>query len=88
MNKSLTNPYQCRSFGITLCDDPTDPNKKLGINPKDDCFIDLSIQGLTCGFLTQYPTDHNLANCRLIVLSDEENWNPSMTYFNVSSMQA
>ena len=73
MNKSLTNPYQCRSFGITLCDDPTDPNRKLGINPKDDCFIDLSIQGLTCGFLTQYQIDHNLENCRHIVMSDEEN---------------
>ena len=48
----------------------------------------LSIQGSACGFLTQYPTDHNLANCRHIVMSDEENWDPSMTHFNVSSMQA
>ena len=46
MEKNLINPYQCRSFGITLCDDPTDPNRKLGINPKDDCFIDLSRQSL------------------------------------------
>ena len=88
MNKNLTNPYQCRSFGIPICDDPTDPNRELGINPKDDDFIELSMHGSTSGFLTQYPIDHNLANCRHIVMSDEENWDPSMTHFNLSSMQA
>ena len=88
MDKSLINPYQCRSYGIQLCDDPIDPHRKLGIHPIDDCFIDLHMNGSTCGFLMQYPTDENLANCRHITMSDEENWDPSTIQFNVSSMQA
>ena len=30
MDRSLINPKQCRSFGISLCDDPTDPHRTLG----------------------------------------------------------
>ena len=30
MPKSLINPNQCRAFGISLCDDPTDPHQALG----------------------------------------------------------
>ena len=88
MDKSLINPYQCRAYGIPLCDDPTDPSRRLGIEPKEDCFIQLYMQGSTCGFLTNYPTDDDLENCRHIIMSDEENWDPSMTHFNISSMQA
>ena len=88
MDKSLINPYQCRAYGIPLCDDPTDPSRRLGIEPKEDCFIQLDMQGSTCGFLTNYPTDDDLENCRHIIMSDEENWDPSTTHFQVSSMQA
>ena len=31
MRKLLINPNQCRKFGIKICDDPTDPHRKLGI---------------------------------------------------------
>ena len=31
MEKSLVNPYQCRSYGLQLCDDPTDPHREMGI---------------------------------------------------------
>ena len=39
MDKSLINPYQCRAYGIPLCDDPTNPSRRLGIEPKEDCFV-------------------------------------------------
>jgi hypothetical protein len=32
MDKTLINPNQVRSFGILLCDDPTDPYRELGIH--------------------------------------------------------
>ena len=88
MDKSLINPYQCRAYGIPLCDDPTDPNRRLGIEAAGDCFIELDMNGSTCGFLTKYPTDDDLENCRHIIMSDEENWDPLKTHFQVSSMQA
>ena len=71
-----------------LCDDPTDPNRRLGIEAKEDCFIELEMRGSTCGFLTKYPTDDNLENCWHIIMSDEENWDPLKTHFQVSTMQA
>ena len=30
-NKSLINPNQCRAYGVSYCDDPTDPNRELGL---------------------------------------------------------
>ena len=45
MYKSLINPYQCRAYGIPLCDDPTDPNRRLGIEAAGDCFIELDMNG-------------------------------------------
>ena len=38
MHKSLINPYQCRAFGISLCDDPTDPSCDMGIQKDLDLF--------------------------------------------------
>ena len=34
MDKSLINPYQCRAYGIPICADPTDMNRRLGIEPE------------------------------------------------------
>jgi len=31
LSHSLTNPNQCCSYGISLCDDPTDPYRDIGI---------------------------------------------------------
>ena len=29
MEKLMTKPNQCQNFGIKMCDDPTDPHRKL-----------------------------------------------------------
>ena len=31
MDRSLINPNQCRAYGISICDDPTDLHRPLGI---------------------------------------------------------
>ncbi len=88
MEKSLLNPYQCRSYGVALCDDPTDRHRDLGIEADDDTFVPLEMIGSTCGFITRYPTDDEIESCRRIYLSDEENWNPADVTFQVSSLKA
>ena len=77
MDRSLINPYQCRAYGIGLCDDPTDPNgRPLGINCGNQ-IIPLKMNGTTCGLMSRYPTDLELEECEHVILSHEEDWDPS-----------
>ncbi len=77
MDRSLINPYQCRAYGIGLCDDPTDPNgRTLGIESEDEN-IPLTMKGTTCGLMSRYPTDIEMEERKHMVLSHEENWDPS-----------
>ena len=89
MDKTLLNPNQCRSFGIMICDDPTDPHRPLGIEIDNQNHIMMNMNGSTCGFITRCPTDDELNpnNCRQIVLSDELKWNPSDNIFQISMME-
>jgi len=48
MCHSLINPNQCRSFGISICDDPTDKHRKLGMELPDNHFIPFRMRGTTC----------------------------------------
>ena len=43
--------------------------------------------GSTCGFITRYPTDHNIETCQHITVSDEHNWDPSKNIFKISSIE-
>ena len=74
MEKSLINPYQCRAFGTSLCDDLMDPHREMGINKED--------------FTSRYPSDEELCSCWHVLLSGEENWDPSKDHFMISSMEA
>ena len=76
MEKSLINPNQCRKFGIQICDDPTDPYGKLGIEASEDLFIPMTMEGSTCGLVTHPPTDDELHECQHILLSDEFDCDP------------
>ena len=86
MNKTLINPNQIRSFGLLLCDDPTDPYRNLGIQLDDNTFLPMTMNGTTCGLMTWYPTDEELERCRIFTISDEHTWNPSQVTFQVSAM--
>ena len=88
MEKSLINPNQCRAFGIPICDDPTDPHRPLGIQAHGNTFIDMDMAGSTCGFITRYPSDHEMETCQHLELSSTEYWDPSKDVFNISSMEA
>ena len=43
MEKLLINPNQCRKFGIQICDDPTNPHRKLGVEASEDLFVPMKI---------------------------------------------
>ena len=77
MDKSLINPNQCRAFGISLCDDPTDPHRDLGIyDSSSDIFIPLHMSGSFSSLLTRCPTEEEMTSCRRIQLSCPDSWDP------------
>jgi len=48
LNHSLINPNQCRSYGISVCDDPTDPNRDIGMELPANYFLPFRMRGTTC----------------------------------------
>ncbi len=70
---SLWNPNQIRNFGHPLCDDPFDPNRKLGfmIDGREDKFIPFEIFGSSIGLKTRVPTEDEYRTCTHYVLSSE-----------------
>jgi len=86
MDKTLINPNQVRSFGILLCDDPTDPYRNLGMQLDENTFLPMTMDGTTCGLMTRYPTDEELESYRIFTISDQQTWNPSQVTFQVSAM--
>lgn len=86
MDRSLINPNQCRAFGISVCDDPTDPHRSLGFHTEKK-LIDLTMEGTIAYTTTRCPTLEELDTCPLIYLSDEHSWDPSNVTFAVASMK-
>ena len=80
MDKSLINPNQCRAFGVGVCDDPTDPYRKLGFF-HDDIFFPMSMRGTTTMIKTRCPTRQELDECRKYYLSDPDYWDPNNVQF-------
>ena len=82
MKHSLINPNQCRSFGIPICDDPTDPYRKIGIGREgDSTFIPLETRGTILYFESFVPSDEDIQNCLRVQMSDPEYWDPSNPTF-------
>ena len=81
MKHSLINPNQVRAYGISLCDDPTDPHHKLGLTVQDT-FIPLVMSGSTCHFTTRTPTSWELDNCLHLEITSDSKWNPNQPLFS------
>jgi len=87
MEHSLINPNQCRSFGIRVCDDPTDENRKLGMELSDDYVVPFTMRGTTCNFLSRSPTLSELETCRTFQVSDTNKWDPTADIFRISTVE-
>ena len=83
MKKSLLNPNQCRSFGIKLCDDPTDPYRSLAIleDPVSTTVIPLNMNGSIAGFITFCPSLRDIESFAHVTLSSDMDWNPHDAVF-------
>ena len=86
MDRSFINPNQCRSYGILLCDDPTDPHRTLGFET-NTLNISLFIEGTIATMSTCFPSLEELESCQNIYLSDQESWDPSNVNFEIILME-
>jgi hypothetical protein len=78
MEHSLINPNQCRSYGISVCDDPYDKNRFLGMHdPVTDIRIPLFMYGTIAAVKTRTPSTQELSECRRIVMCSEAPWEPA-----------
>ena len=80
MSNSLLNPNQCRAFGVSVCDDPTDPHRALGLR-SDDVTVPFEMVGTTALFHTRAPSEHELAHCRTVPITGET-WDPASVSFD------
>ena len=65
MDISLINPNQCRSYGILLCNDPTDPHSPLGFQTNTlntPLFVECTIATMS----TPCPSLEELESCQYI----------------------
>jgi hypothetical protein len=75
---SLINPNQCRAYGVSICDDPFDKNRPLGLHdPVSGITIPFEMHGSIAGFTTRAPQEQEIRTCRHIVLCDNAPWDPS-----------
>ena len=78
MTHSLINPNQCRSYGLSICDDPYDPHRDLGIyDPVTQTFIPLDMMGTIACVTTRAPTWQEIQDCPRVVMTDDADWDPS-----------
>jgi hypothetical protein len=78
LDHSLINPNQIRVTGISVCNDPFDRYRHLGIN-LDILHIPFQTDGNTIYFTSRVPTKQELEDCQYITLTDDEEWDPSET---------
>ena len=79
LDHTLANPNQCRSFGVSWCDDAWDQHRSLGIECKNpDLSIPFVMDGSTALFETRTPTEDEIKDYfdDRIILTDSNTWDP------------
>jgi len=72
MKNSFINLNQVRVFGVSLCDDPTDSHRHLGMTIQDH-LIPFTMTGSTCHFTIRTSTNWKLETCpQMEITSDME----------------
>ena len=75
MPNTLINPHQLRHFGISLCDDPWDPNRSLGMTTSGPV-VPFYTDGPNICFDSRVPTDWEINHLDLILLTGPH-WDPT-----------
>ena len=88
LTNSLISPNQCRAFGISICDDPYDPYRKLSIfDPLMDIEIPMQMSGTIVYVPTRVPMWQEIKDCPHIVMTDDREWDPSTIELRPSSKE-
>ena len=72
---SLISPHQIHSHGFSVCDDPWDPNRALGID-LECIFIPLLASGPNLFFESRVPTDWEMDSLPILEITAPV-WNPA-----------
>jgi hypothetical protein len=68
MYDSLINPNQCRAYGVSICDDPFDPTRTLGLHdPITGIKIPFEMRGSTAVFKTRAPDTQEIKGISLVL---------------------
>ena len=86
MEHSLICPNQARVNGVIVEDVPKhlSPGKSSSHSiffPDDDVQLPLQLNGVISCFPTRFPSDHELNNCRWLVMTNDLPWEPSSPEF-------
>ncbi len=86
MEHSLICPNQARVNGVIVEDVPKhlSPGKSSSHSiffPDDDVQLPLQLNGVISCFPTRFPLDHELNNCRWLVMTNDLPWEPSSPEF-------
>jgi hypothetical protein len=76
LDNSLINPNQVRYCGHVLSDDVTDKTRFFGIEVDDNIRIPFDMKGTIVSFTTRVPSQWELDNCRVVVMTDDSEWDP------------
>lgn len=89
LEHSLLNPNQIRLNGHSLCEDPWDKHRSIGITPSDhDTFIPFQATGPILHFKSTTPTLEDMATYPHIQLTADEPWDPAnVALFSLSKRQ-
>ena len=78
LKHSLISPNQVRSHGWSLCDDPYDPYRTLGITEPGEkqVKVPFDVQRGMVGTITRVPSWDEYNSCRHLVMTDDSPWQP------------
>ncbi len=76
MKMSLINPNQMRHYGVTVSDDPTDSTRVFGAT-LDVTVIPFKMDGTVVCFESRVPSRYELDNCKTVIMTDGNVWDPS-----------
>ena len=77
VSNSLITPNQVRSFGYSLCDDPYDPHRNIGIQDQiSRTEINFNVKDSMVGIDTRCPSLEECYKLRRIILTSDEEWDP------------
>jgi hypothetical protein len=65
---SLINPHQIWAYGYSICDDPWDPHRPLGID-LGSIFVPLTVSGPNLSFESRVPTDWEMSNLPIVEIT-------------------